>query len=208
MKRAIILSILLFVVCDPAGAALVTIAIEGVVDYVDDPYGLLPAEITPGDAITGIYTYDTATADSNPFSMYGSYRHVAPYGIFLTVGDLSFESSAPATDFLVGIGNDYPPNDDYYLLSYNNYSLSNGTPVDYISWQLDDPTGTALSSTDLTGDAPILSNWQSNILSITADRMYAIKGHVESVTIVPEPATPALLAIGALAMGRKRHRCR
>ena len=47
-----------------AQAALVTIQIEAVVDSVDDLFGYLEGNITPGDIITGSYTYDLSTPDT------------------------------------------------------------------------------------------------------------------------------------------------
>lgn len=134
---------------------LVTIQIEAVVDSVWDEGNYLEGQIKPGHIITGWYTYDTSTLDSNPSASLGRYEHYsAPCGIFLSVGGLQFETDPANVDFLVEITNDYPPNDDYFLLSYNNTGLPNGTPVDYISWHLYDPVGNALSSNALPTSPP------------------------------------------------------
>jgi hypothetical protein len=61
--------------------------------------------------------------------------------------------------------NDYNGSDDYLLLSYNN--TSTGPAVEYISWQLDDPMQTALSSAALPSTAPVLSSWGSEGCSTT-----------------------------------------
>jgi len=193
------------VVCGPAAeGAIITIAIEGVVDYVDDPYGLLPGDIEAGAGITGTYKYESSTADSNPFATFGSYWHRDPHGIFLDVGGVTFRSRDVGAQFLVEITNDYPPFDDYYLLSYNNEPLAYGIPVHYISWHLHDPSGTAVSSVQLPTTVPVLDDWDANILSITGKRYFGIKGHVTSAAVVPEPTTVILLSIGSLALVRKK----
>jgi len=186
----------------PAEGGLVIIAIEGVVDYVDDPFGLLGEDIKIGAAISGTYSYDSGTPDSNPFERYGTYWQYDPFGIMLDVGGHIFRSRHGDTKLLLEITNDNP-HDDYFLRSYNNARLANGAPVDSISWHLLHRAGTALSSDSLLADAPALSQWEGNILTITGDRAYGIKGHVESVRVIPEPATVLLCALGAFPLLRK-----
>lgn len=181
----------------PAEAALITIEIEGVVDIVGDPENLLEGKIKTGDAIVGTYTYDLLTPDSEPYAWAGMYEHRnPPAGISLTVGDFTFATNPDNVDFVVAILNDYPPllKDQFWMRSYNNISLHSGTMVDIISWQLDDPSGTALSSTSLLTGPPVLSDWQSNILVISGHRTFGIWGHITSA--VPEPTTIFLFGIG------------
>ena len=205
MKRAIILLAVTLVVvfCTlPVNGGLITIEIEAVVDSVRDERGYLEGKISPGDLITGSYRYESTTADSNPLEKGGRYEHTtAPHGIFLSVGGFDFETDPGNVDFLIEIENDHPPDDNYLLLSRNNLPLSNGVPVDEISWWLTDPSGTAAGSTDLPTAPPVLDDWQSNILAFGADRRYGIFAHVTSA--VPEPATIMLVGIGAVFL-RKR----
>jgi hypothetical protein len=150
----------------------ITIAIAGTVRIVDDPWNILAGAVHPGDTITGIYTYESTTPDDNPFATVGDYWHTtAPYGISVTVAGLTFRTDPNNVNFLVEIGNDHAPGisptDNYLLRSYNNLfdvsapSEPFGPPFNHISWQLDDPTATALSSTDLPVVAPVLADWQS-----------------------------------------------
>ena len=55
----------------PAQAELITIEIEAVVDGVGDPDGYLEGQISPGDIITGFYTYESTTPDSIPSATVG-----------------------------------------------------------------------------------------------------------------------------------------
>jgi len=188
----------------PAEATLITIQIEAVVDSVRDEGGYLEGKISPGDIITGAYTYDLLTPDSEPLAYAGIYEHdSAPGGISLSVGGFDFTTDPDNVDFVVAVLNDYPPwgKDQVWMTSYNNLPLGNGVAVDIISWQLDDPTGTGISSTELPTSPLVLDDWQSNILAFGADRRYGIFAHVTSA--VPEPATIMLVAIGAVFL-RKR----
>jgi hypothetical protein len=187
----------------PANATLITIQIEAVVDSVQDYGNYLEGQINPGDIITGYYIYESTTPDSNPSLDVGDYEHyISPFGIFLSVSGFDFETDPTNVDFFVEVVNNYPSGDYYLVGSSDNLSLSNGTLVDRISWQLDDYTGYALSSDALPTTPPALDDWQSNILNISGDRTFGIWAHVTSA--VPEPTTFLLLSLGSLLL-RKRN---
>ncbi len=211
MKKGIVV-VLFFVLgmvySVPAEASLIIIEIEAVVDLVSDDGNYLDGQISVDDIITGYYTYESTTADSSPSGSIGRYEHYsAPAGISLSVGGFDFETDLSNVDFLVGVGNDsVSGKDTYWLHSYNNLALSNGTAVDDIGWQIEDATGTALTSDSLPTIAPILSQWQSfNHLRLEADRKYLVDAHVTSAVVIPEPATILLLGSGLLFF-RKRNK--
>jgi len=192
----------------PAEAALITIEIEAVVDFVEDSHNYLEGKIKVGDTITGWYTYDTSTPDSassNP--TVGRYEHhTPPCGISLTAGGFEFKTNAANVDFLVGIANNVTSgglHDSYWIQSYNNLPLSNGVLVDDISWSLRDYSATALSSIDLPTTAPVLEDWQSgNLLRLHGVKwIYKVDAHVTSA--VPEPGTILLFGLVGLLL-RKR----
>jgi hypothetical protein len=191
-----------------ASAALVTIEIEAVVDEVGDPHGYLGGRITSGDTVTGSYTYDTSTADSNPSSQGADYRHYqAPCGISLSVGGFEFRTDPGNVDFLIQIIDDYPPEDNYLVRSRNNLPLPDGTYVGGISWVLEDPSGTALSSDALPATAPVLDDWGSNELwfggGIRGDA-FGVISHVTSAAVIPEPGAIVLLGVGALILVKRK----
>jgi len=190
----------------PAKAALITVEIEAVVDSVSDDGNYLEGKIKVGDIITGFYLYDSTTPDSNPSPYIGMYEHYTlPYGIKLSIGGFVFQSDPDDVDFLVSVGNAGGPYsmDNYLIASRNNLSLSNGAPVDRISWQLDDPTGTALSSDALPTAPPVLDDWQSVFgLRISADRMWGIDAHVTSA--IPEPSTMLFLGLGTVLLKKRQ----
>ncbi len=199
-----ILAVIMFLSIFPAQAALITIEIEAIVDSVDDKDNYLEGQISPGDTITGFYIYDTDTPDTSPYSYIGHYQHYdAPAGISLSVGGFDFRTNPENIDFLVGIVNDGTSGDDgYWLVSYNNLPLSNGTLVDSIVWQLNDPTGSAISSAALPTSAPVLEDWQSIVgLRLEGDRAFLVIAHVTSA--IPEPVSILLLGLGSLFLRKK-----
>jgi len=190
----------------PAQATLITIEITAEVDSVEDNGNYLEGQINPGDIITGTYTYESSTADSSPLDpTQGNYWHYdPPAGISLSVGGFDFQTDPAGVEFCVAITNNDLSGQDFYLIySQNNLALSNGTLVGSIWWQLNDNTGSALSSDVLPTTAPFLDNWQSgNILSLYGAMCdYIVDAHVTSA--VPEPATIVLFAIGALLLTKR-----
>lgn len=143
----------------PAKGYLVTIAIEAVVDSVDDDAGYLEGKISPGNIITGYYTYESTTPDSIPADpVVGHYWHSAsPAGVSLSSGGFSFQTDPANVDFLIGIVNNGTSgglHDGYWFTSYNNLPISNGRLVDLITWSLEDPTANAFSNDSLPTTPP------------------------------------------------------
>ncbi len=172
----------------------ITVYFTAQVAFVDDINNLLEGRINEGDIITGKYTYKSTTPDSNPSPTVGDYWHNAsPYGIEVNAGGFLFSTDPKNVNFLVEVtkdNNGYPW-DSYLLRSYTNLPLSNGVFVDHIAWQLDDPTGTALSSDSLPTGPPVLTNWQSYFgFELTGSEPnfpyshYFLRAHVIDVNVV------------------------
>lgn len=196
----------------PAQAALITIEIEAVVDSVEDRGpgdGYLEGKIKAGDMIRGFYVYESTTPDSSPLDpVQGNYWNYAlPAGIALTVGGFNFMTDPFNIVFHVAIRNNIPPGgeDGYAIVSYNNLPLFNAAPVDYISWQLEDPTGSALSTDALPATGPVLYDWGPvYCLRLEADRAYIINATVTSAVVIPEPASVLLFALGGFLLRKRR----
>ena len=199
MKRITILNIILtmlfITVATSSFADPITIKITAEVAYVDDIGNTLDGAIEVGDIIIGQYTYESMTLDTNPLPIVGDYQHdTSPYGISLEVNGLIFATDPEDVQFLVEIVNDHYYQggwDNYLLRSYNNLPLPGGIIVEHISWQLDDPTATALSSDTLPTAPPVLEDWQSVFgLTITGSDPddpfgfgYFIRAHVTSAVL-------------------------
>lgn len=205
MKKKVIIYLAIFMILLTAPTFLfaesITINITAEVATVDDMGNTLGGAIEVGDIITGQYIYESTTLDTNLSATVGDYWHnTSPYGISLEVNGLFFATDPEDVQFLVEIVNDHYYQggwDNYLLRSYNNLPLPGGIIVDHISWQLDDPTATALSSDALLIDPPILEDWQSIFgISITGfipdpffpfpwfENEYFIRAHVTSAIIL------------------------
>jgi hypothetical protein len=184
----------------PVRAEWITIAISGQVTSVSDQYNHFGGQISVGTPITGTYTYDSSTPDSYPSDFsYGQYwNYTPPAGVSLNVGGLNFRTNPDNVEFAVTVNNNNLGEDSYSIWSTKNLSLSDGTLVQSISWYLNDPTGTTLSSDALLLTAPELGKWGYNSLNISTDRTFGISARITSAT--PEPATAFLLGLGALLM--------
>jgi hypothetical protein len=201
----------------PANGYPVTIYIEAVVDTVQDSGNYLEGKISAGNLITGYYTYESTTPDSEPSVYDGIYEHTSiPYGMSLTAGGMTFQTNPANVNLIIGLTNNYygEPWDYYRVTSYNNLVLDNGVSVDQLHWQLDDYPGTVLSNDALPTTPLDLSQWQTNSLSISGGiypfppegdkTLFLIRGHVDSVYLIPEPATIILFGIGGLFLRKRR----
>lgn len=156
-----------------------------------DPGNLFNDQVKEGDTITGYYVHDRTTKDTNTDNTVGDYEHhSSPYGITVKAGNLEFKTDPKNVNFLVELVN--RDLDDHYLLrSYTNLPLANGASVEHISWQLDNDTGTAISSDSLkkAPTPPKLDDWIDPFrLTITGgdgfDNSFFLRAHVESVHLI------------------------
>lgn len=209
-KKRILVSVVLVVALHVGNArsAIVTIGIEGEVSYVNRYSTVLNELFDLGDPVSGVYVYEAEPGAGNTASGVRDYWfRSAPYGIKLTVGDFLIQSDPDSPEFLIEILNDWKGMDGYLLRSYKNLPLSNGLLVGHVSWQLNDYSRTALSGTSLLAKAPVLEDWPDDwgldILFGGRGGSLGIAARIESVAVVPEPATLSLLAVGAIALVRR-----
>jgi hypothetical protein len=161
----------------------VTVSFKGTITeiYYDNPF----PDIAVGTPFTGYYTYSLATPNTNG-SQVGDYWHSsAPYGVTVTVGNRTFKTNPSSVNFLVELINDYYNQDNFVFHSYNNLE-TDGIAVPFISWQLDDPTQTALTHVNLPSTPFDLSNWTQHAgftISSFSSVLYLIRGRVEQVQL-------------------------
>lgn len=177
----------------------ICIDITAKVESVFDQSGVLAGVISEGDVITGRYVYDSTTADTNSLPTVGDYFHTTtPFGITLDAGGFIFRTDPNNVNFLIEIVNDHgnPPSDNYLLRSYNNIFDLGSSTNNHISWQLDDPTLTALSSEALPTVPPVLADWQS-VFGLTIESFsdgFFIRSHVTAANLCSD-TSPKKVAI-------------
>ncbi len=211
-KILMIVAILLFY-GGLAQAVPVTIQIKATVTSVTDSNNLLEGKIVVGSTITGNYTYNTSSIDTNPGTQFGEYLYYSlPYGVTLTSEGLIFETDSSNVDFGIGITNN-SQGDWYGFTSRNNLPLLNSTEIETISFTSCDYDATAISSTALPTTAPILSDWDYRTLYISGgiggtppcyDKWFTINAEVFSAELVPEPTSLLLFGFGLLALRKQK----
>ena len=118
---------------------IITIKIDAQVTNVQDSNNLLEGKIQINDSITGKYTYDSETPDSEPDPKLGYYKYnSSTFGIEIKAGGFIFKTDPSDVNFEIQIYNDYliyyDICDVYFVASNNNSQLSNGLLVSYIQW--------------------------------------------------------------------------
>jgi hypothetical protein len=188
---------------------LITITITANVNHVGDSYSnLFNGKVSVGDPVTGTYTYDTSTTDTNPSNPdVGDYWHyAAPCGITINIGSFIFESDRNNVRFLLEVLNSPSQQDGYGIQSYNNICTSDSDiEVGRIGYGIFDSTGNSFSNDALPAT---LFNWDNAVLGIYGPRdglYFEIKANVASVTLVPEPATLFLTVLGLIVIRKHKN---
>jgi hypothetical protein len=168
----------------PVAAQDVTVSFKGTVtSTLNSPF----PDIAEGTPFTGAYTFNTSTPDSNPMNEVADFMHtMTPYGVTVTIGTHVFRTNPLNVNFLIELVNDYESMDNYIFHSYTNIDTDT-VRIDMISWQLDDPTRTLLSSTTLSPAAPDVARWQQNfgldIMGSTNWMPFMLRGMISDVRL-------------------------
>lgn len=152
-------------------------------------------DIAIGTTFTGCYAFDLSTPDTNSFPTVGDYFHGPGYGVAISIGSYSFQTNRIAGGFLIEVVDNHNGRDNYLFRSSNNL-LASGLLVPDISFQLDDPTTAALSSTALSSTPPDLSVFQQlfglNVGGGFGPGSWMIRGVVTEITFDPTSACEPL----------------
>ncbi len=181
-------ALLLLLPVRPAAAQDVTFSFSGTITEVSNsPF----SDITPGTPFTGWYTFNLSTADNNSYAQVGDYWHGAsPYGVIVQVGSHVFRSTPSNVNFLIEVVDNYQNLDNYLFRSYNNDRVD-GISIDFIEWQLDDPTQSQLTSPSLPGVPFDVAPWQQWAgFAIWGDNMqFMVRGQVAQLQQADAPPT-------------------
>ena len=172
-----------------AVAEPVSFEISATVYNVGDMGNSLEGSVIPGDKITGTYTIDPATPDSDPSPEYGHYLHnTGSVGFDLNLNNHSLKSddTIPGHMLEAYVMNSF--SDHFSMGSWGNQPLANGANVDDIMLDLYDPTGQVFSSDALTSQVPNMSAFDIHDIHIFGSRAnidyYYIDAKIDSISVV------------------------
>jgi hypothetical protein len=213
-KTSILIAIMLLVGATQAHAATWRVDFSGSLDTIDA--ALLGTDFTIGDTFSGVYFFDDTTPDTHPAGDSGDYLSFGRY-IASTSGGIAAEGSSVR----LLVTNDIPY-DSYVAAAawVHGTNSASGIPFNGVAVQLEDSTGTALSSASLPTSIDLSAYTSARFIisfedwDVVADpwgddAVFAkASGALDTMTFtpVPEPATMTLLALGGLAVLRKRRK--
>lgn len=201
----------LFTFCSLACAGLVTVEVEGVVNYYDLGGGItLDGSLHEGSVMHGVFTYDD---EDDYFFSEGSVKKYPLRSISMTVGSYSFTHDLQSGEL------------PYYFLGQANIATS-GAPV-FEGLFYDEGVLVDGSEMPYRGHMQVMklfpSNWQdtgifdwpphfSELSMYDIERSFTvnmygivfIQGELTDLLVVPEPATLLLFAFGSFLLRKHR----
>jgi hypothetical protein len=223
LRRAAVCVLLGISAASAASATTVTVLMTGTLTAVDDSNSVTDGSLTFGVPYSLTLSYDDTVSDSDSDPLFGTYlvpAATASYGV--VVGNYRFESGG-----ILNVGlldGFFDPSEDtlsWFADQFTNSGVLDPgvsfAPFGYSNIALYDYTGTALSSDDLTDANWDRSHYASDnqafylFLEVldprTAGQDYVeLVGTIDLMTVLPEPSTIWLLALGSFALVRRRQR--
>ena len=171
------------------------------VQYIDNPNSTLPVNI--GDKISGRYTLNPATPDSDPNPEYAYYNHqpndpVA--NIELTLAGTTLATNQVSYDFNVFVKNADPGlgDDNFSVGVWNNVlmDMPGGGTIQNINIDFFDQEGVVLNSTAMLESNPTsIAGWEYHDVHIQGvhpdGSMFFIYATIDAVNPGAEPIVPA-----------------
>jgi hypothetical protein len=173
------------------GAESITFTFVGVVDHVDDPYGVVGGNVSVGTPFTGTYTFDSDEPDADPSPTCGRYYYdnvPDEFSMTVTVGPFTFVADELdpynfSTEIDVEDNNGMTPKDSYRV--FTRELTSEEIPVSGLQMEL----ATFENLDAITSDALLLS--PPNLLLFEATNQFRVYNLVsgESDFIIAGPLT-------------------
>ena len=180
----------------PANAALITFNFTGTVTGVGSQLGT--TTFSNGQTLSGSYTFNSATADSNGGPTIGTYNGTIS-NLVVNIG--SYNATLGAGSNSIDVKN-LPMSDSYTMQAPFTGSTVNGrTPVSF-GIDLTDPTHTAFSNDHLPTTPPSLASFATDTfrLVFNGGPTGTVIGTLNSLTAVPLPAAVILFGAGLIAL--------
>lgn len=156
--------------------------------------------ISVGDAVTGVVSYDLASADSVPDPDFGRYFQTVPQGVRISVGGFTFVSS----NYFVDILDSDLFGDDGISFEFNENISDGGITVLGLG---SSPFFDLSSSLELFDGDDLLPNIDLGLFDFRFGGLLAagtgaaqLQYTITAVQRIPEPATAALLLAGLMGL--------
>jgi len=193
----------LSIISPSARAGFVTFAFEGEITSVRDDNGLLGAAVEVGTPFSGVYTFDSATPDTDPNPRGGVYENAITDFSGL-VGGIPFEGPGDSVN-TIEIRDDWgdPPRDQYVVFIETTLV---GHELETLLG-LYDITGLPLVGTNLSSVPPDPALFEYSVFRVfdSSEQLgISLRGDVTSLALVPEPATVIMLGLGTWLVSRRR----
>jgi hypothetical protein len=206
LTRAVMIAGALFIgsglAAAPAMAASMTFNFTGA---VSDVSAALFPHLTAGHSLTGSYTFNTATIDSNPSANIGRYNgtiQALTVNLVPTIGSTYTATLGSAGSNFIEIRNQ-PSSDRYLVQAPLTGPLVNGYSPLRFRIELIDPTATAFGNDLLPSTPPSLSSFAASRFRIVFEDGSGnarVRGTLTSLTAVPLPTAVILFGAGLLAL--------
>ena len=173
--------------------------------YWDDPGMDLYVDVTNGDGNVDFTFYNVSTVDCTIASIYFDDGSLLGISSIINGPDVEFVTPAKSGDLPAGniLDPDFVTTVDFCAKGvqpppFNGVNnTSEGDPVEWVTIQFDLINGGTL--------ADVLEEMNTGVLRIGIHITSFPDGSSESAVTIPEPATLGLLAIGAIALLKKRY---
>lgn len=192
----------------PASADLFKVQLSGTVDLVDP---LLSGTFSNGQAMTGFYVFDSATApragSNSTFAVYDALKTLS-----FSVGSYS-ASSTGAPEIQVDNNPPLPDHDRYAVVSRASEGLTgssvNGELLNSFGFRLDDSTNTVFSTALTLPTSLSLASFDSNRFFVFFGDIATpklVSGTLNGLTVsaIPEPGGLTLGFLGIAVVGLTR----
>jgi len=152
----------------------VTFNVTAQVREIYDYDNVLGSTVNIGDSVTGSYTFNTNTPDMDPAPEYGRFEHVpgtGNYGFNISVANFNLKTD-PNNDMFAITMADNPSWSDYYFADQFGTQIPfiNGSFVESMGLNIEDPSGSLITNVSLTGNPPSLNTTGMKELFISGMR--------------------------------------